>query len=193
MTFCGRLGITPFPVVEHHLCSFVAHLEEEGLQHSSIKGYLSAVRRMQILAGMGDPFTASWPLLECALKGVKLRRARSQATRPRTRLPIAPQILSQLRQVWELDKHCVDNIMLWAACCMCFYGFLRSGEVTVPSTKEYDPEQHLSHGDVALDCVKAPSAVRVNIKASKTDPFRKGIQIYLGRTDNALCQASTLT
>ena len=43
---------------------------------------------------------------------------RSQATRPRTRLPITPQILGQLRQVWELEKHCMDKVMLWAACCM---------------------------------------------------------------------------
>ena len=83
---------------------------------------------------------------------VHSRAASIQISGPWTRLPIMPQILGQLGQVWD-----VDNIMLWAACCMCFYGFLRSG---VPSAKDYDPEQHLSHGDVALDCVEAPSAVR---------------------------------
>ena len=77
--------------------------------------------------------------------------------------------------------------MLWAACCMCFFGFLRSGEVTVPSAKEYDPGGHLSEGDVTLDNVSAPTLLQVRIKASKTDPFRKGVVVYLGRTDNDLC------
>ena len=55
------------------------------------------------------------------------------------------------------------------------FGFLRSGEVTVPSAKEYDPGGHLSEGDVTLDNVSAPTLVQVRIKASKTDPFRKGV------------------
>ena len=32
-----------------------------------------------------------------------------------------------------------------------------------------------------------PTLVQVRIKASKTDPFRKGVVVYLGRTDNDLC------
>ena len=40
---------TLFPLSENQLCKFVAHF----LKHTSIKGYLSAVRRMQIVGGMG--------------------------------------------------------------------------------------------------------------------------------------------
>ena len=83
--------------------------------------------------------------------------------------------------------------MLWAACCTCFYGFLRSGEVTVSSSEEYDPEYHLSEGDVALDSQSVPSVVRVHIKASKTDPFRQGVYIYVGKTGNDLCPVAAVT
>lgn len=31
-----------------------------------------------------------------------------------------------------------DHIMLWAACLLCFFGFLRSGEITVPSNSMFD-------------------------------------------------------
>ena len=68
LVFCEEVRCSPFPLVEMHLCRFVAHLAKSGLQHSSIKGYLSALRRMQVVMGLGDPFVASWPLLECALK-----------------------------------------------------------------------------------------------------------------------------
>ena len=125
--------------------------------------------------GHGRPFTTSLPLLEYTLRGVKLRQAKKQVTRPRTRLPITPSLMKKLRSSWEKDSQSHDNIMLWAACCMAFFGFLRSGEITVPSLKEYDPEGHLSMGDVALDNHKDAAVVRVHIKESKTDPFRKGV------------------
>ena len=60
-------------------------------------------------------------------------------------------------------------------------------EVTVPSAREYDPRGHLSEGDVTLDNVSAPTLLQVWIKALKTDPFRKGVVVNLGRTDNDLC------
>lgn len=34
--------------------------------------------------------------------------------------------------------------------------------------------------------------VKVTIKQSKTDPFQKGIDIYLGKTNSDLCPASPL-
>ena len=68
-----------------------------------------------------------------------------------------------------------------------FFSFLLSGEVMVPSAREYIPGGHLSEGDVTLDNVSAPTLVQVRIKASKTDPFRKGVVVYLGRTDKDLC------
>lgn len=192
LEFCRLSSLSPFPLSEGQLCSFVAHLAEEGLQHSSVKGYLSAIRHLQILGGMGDPFVASWPLLECTLKGLKLKQAKCPSMRSKIRLPITPVIMRQLREVWEKENNHPDKIMLWAACCTCFFGFLRSGEVTVRSQKEYDPEAHLSDGDVSLDSQSNPSVVRVRIKASKTDPFRKGVFVFLGITGNDLCPVAAM-
>ena len=71
--------------------------------------------------------------------------------RPRTRLPIIPAIMRLLREIWERECHNPNHIVLWAACCTCFYGFLWCGEITVPSVRLYDPECHLSVGNVLLD------------------------------------------
>ena len=193
LTFCRNSNSPPLPLTESHLCLFVAYLADEGLKHTSIKGYLSAIRRLQIVQGLGDPFVASWPLLECTLKGIKLRQAKSVATRSKSRLPITPNILKHLRKFWEKDRHNADNIMLWAACCTCFFGFLRSGEITVPSMRSYDPGCHLSAGDVSVDSLASPKVVQIHIKASKTDPFRKGVMVYLGRTDNVLCPVGAVS
>ena len=95
LEFCRNGGLSPFPLSEDQLCTFVAYLMDEGLQHNSIKGYLSAIRRLQIVRGLGDPFAASWPLLEYTLRGIKLRQAKDKKSRAKKRLPITPGILRE--------------------------------------------------------------------------------------------------
>ena len=73
-----------------------------------------------------------------------------------------------------------------------FFGFLQSGEITCPTQATFDASYHLTVADVAVDSVQQPRMVQVNIKASKTDPFRQGVCIYLGRTDNQLCPVAAL-
>ena len=40
--------------------------------------------------------------------------------------------------------------------------------------------------------MKHPQVLRVRLKASKTDPFRVGIKVSVGRTDKALCSVSAV-
>jgi len=46
---------------------------------------------------------------------------------------------------------------------------------------------HLSFQDISINNRANPHLVRVTIKQSKTDPFRKGVHIYLGATDSTVC------
>ena len=52
--------------------------------------------------------------------------------------------------------------MLWAAMTLCFYGFLWAREVIVPSKTEFDPSQHLTYEDIAVDNKRQPSFITVN-------------------------------
>ena len=191
--FCSKASLTPFPATEKTLCAFVASIAKEGLKHQTIKVYMSAIRFCQIRSGGGDPFQAQLPVLHYVLRGIKSEMARQAQQTTRERLPITPDILRKLRSVWGRDEKNLEHIMLWPVCCTCFFGFLRSGEVTVPSLKGYDPGAHLSLDDVALDSRSNPTVVQVRIKASKTDPFRKGVFVYLGKTDDLLCPVAAVT
>ena len=124
------------------------------------------------------------PQLNYAIRGMK--RLSPPVSRIQ-RLPITPQILSRMKSVWQGDTSRRDTAMLWAAATMCFFGFLRAGEVVVPSDGGFDESCHLSFGDVRVDSHSSPQFLEVRIKASKTDPFRKGVTVYLGRTDGAIC------
>ena len=51
----------------------------------------------------------------------------------------------------------------------------------------YDSGIHLNLSDIALDSITNPTAIRVTIKQSQTDPFRRGINIFLGCMNQPLC------
>ena len=129
--------------------------------------------------------------LQHVLRGIRSTQSR-RGQQPRPRLPITPTILAKLRQVWERARHDHNNIMLWAACTTCFFGFLRSGEIAAPTARTFDPTSHLTVHNITVDNASRPQVVRVHIKASKTDPFRKGVHVFLGRTEDPLCPVAAL-
>ena len=83
-------------------------------------------------------------------------------------------------------------VMLWAACCLAYFGFMRIGELTVSSDDAYDSASHLSWGDSAVDDPACPSCMEVRVKASKTDPFQQGISLLIGRVASDLCPVSAM-
>ena len=50
----------------------------------------------------------------------------------------------------------------------------------------------LAFQDVAVDDIRNPQAIKMTIKASKTDPFREGVDIQFQRTNNDLCPVAAL-
>ena len=179
------------PASEAVLCQFVTYLARDKLKYRTIKAYLSAVRFLHIESGKGDPFKPPLLRLEYILKGIKRCEAQQQ-NGTRERLPISPSILRKIKAVWESSASDPDIMMLWAACCTAFFGFLWVGEMTVPSDGAYDTSVHLSFADVAVDNSAAPTVVRLRIKQSKTDPFRQGVDLFLGKTSTDLCPVVAL-
>ena len=80
--------------------------------------------------------------------------------------------------------------MLWAACCLGFFGFLRAGEFTINSP--FDPTVHLTVNDIQADSLVNPCSFRIYIKCSKTDPFRQGCYVFIGSGKQDLCPVRAL-
>ena len=125
------------------------------------------------------------------LKGLKRMQAQ-EGRQERQRLPISVEILGKLHKEWQ-GRGTTDADMLWATASLCFFGFFRSGELTVPSESSgYDPETHISVQDVCIDSLTNPQVLQVNLKASKTDPFHIGVKVYVGRTNCPLCPVAAV-
>ena len=103
------------------------------------------------------------PCLELIIKGMK-RMLAEVPSKPRP--PITPAILQKIKAKWHNNKEW-DHIMLWAAMCLCFFGFLRAGKAVDPEAN-FDASQHLTYVDIAVE--GDPKRLQVNIKQSKTDP-----------------------
>ena len=188
--FCSTHRLQPYPASEDILCKFVAYLGRQHLKHQTIKCYLSGIRFFHIHQAHPNPFLKDMPRLHYVLRGVKSEEAKNN--RPsQQRLPVTPQILMQIQQILS-HRDSFDHIMLWAAFLVCFFGFLRSGEITIPDSSAYDPSVHLSFSDISIDNIAEPNIIRIRLKTSKTDPFRQGVDIHIGKTNQTLCPVTAL-
>ena len=80
--------------------------------------------------------------------------------------------MAGIHAVLEKNLHDYHSIMMWAACCPDFFGFLCSSEFTVPSQEAFDKDIHLPPTDLVIDNKANPQLLTVKIKQSKTEPFR---------------------
>ena len=131
-TYCEQSGNCGYPSTQDTLCQFVSLLGLEGLKHKTIKCYLSGIRFHNIAQCFTDPFIKDMPHLHYVMRGIKSEEAKRQVP-TKQHLPVTPAILLKVYSVLESDPSNFDNIMIWAASLVCFFGFLRSGEVTIPS------------------------------------------------------------
>ena len=160
-----------------------ASLLADNVNHSSIKVYLSAVRSLYIDHGLPDPLV-NCLRLQRLLRGIK----RVQGPALPRRLPITVDHLKAIQR--SLDLSTKDHVMLWAACCLGFFVFLRAGEFTVNSM--FDPNIHLIVTDLQADSLVNPSCFKIHLKCSKTDPFCVGCDIYVGRGVGSVCPITAL-
>jgi len=58
--------------------------------------------------------------LEQVLRGIKSFQAKNRPV-AYPRLPINPELLLKLKQLWEQQSINKDRVMLWAAVTLCFY------------------------------------------------------------------------
>ena len=81
----------------------------------------------------------------------------------------------------QLRKH--DQYLYATAICMAYFGCLRGGEVSYPSTSCYHHSKHLTLKDVSIQ----DNTIILQLKQSKTDQLGKGSKIVIGQSKQAIC------
>ena len=130
------------PASELTILHFIAFISSR-LSSSSVRNYISAVRNLHIICGFKDPLE-DCPRVPLVIRELK----RFQGERARKKSPITALVLFSIKL--QLDFTLFDHVMVWEACCLAFFGFLRCSEFTVQASG-FRPNVHLSVSDVQVD------------------------------------------
>lgn len=170
-SFCRSTGVSPYPTSTPTLCNWVAHLAVSSCRPSSIRHALAGLRSFHTDVGLLDaPFDS--PQLARVLRGIRRHFGRLERRR---RLPITlPILASIIRAVQTLPFADFDRDLLCAAWSLAYVGGMRCGELTYEPGK-FDPTFHISRSDFS----DFGSYAVVRLPSSKTDPFRKGVNIVV--------------
>ena len=184
--FCHYHFLSSFPLEEKTLILFVTFLATYS-SYSNTKLHLAALRYHSIMQISPSPIK-NFQKLYYVLRGIK--RLQGKKRKKPLRAPITPAILNKIQSfLVKSTKLYEDKVMLWAAILTAFFGFLRVSEYTSSHKTKYDPHTTLLLSDV---CITEDRA-KINIKTSKTDPFREGVVIELARNGSNLCPISALS
>ena len=124
------------------------------------------------------------PLKEHQQLNLIMKGLHKQA-KTRTRLPINPTLLQTLIHT-VLSMRCMerwDRYLYATAICLAYFGCLRAGEISYPSTQYYHSKQHLTMRDIKVH----NNTVHLWLKQSKTDQSRKGATIIIGPSKADIC------
>ncbi len=188
-TFCSIYGYLhdlvslPVPTEKLFIAFIVYCAKRKFIAFSSIKLYLAGVRHAYIIRGLGDPLKDKsgheWDLFKLTLKGVR-NVARGKSLH---RLPITASILKDMCKV--LSKGVFSpylDLLMYSACLMAFFGFMRCGEFTCASTV-FNPARHLALSDVRFHSIKEANSLFhvciIHLKFSKIDQEGQGTDIKL--------------
>lgn len=180
--------VDPYPASDMHLTLWFTYLAEKDSPVSarSIKTYLSGVVSFHERLGYAE-LMRDKPLSLRAWMGI--RRHQGERER-RTRLPITTGVLRDkirphLRHGSNLGR------VVWAVCCLATCGLFRCGELVSTSSTELglmghqltmfdDQDQPVPLTD--RDAWNGVTRISITLLQSKTDPWRKGVNVHVGHT-----------
>jgi hypothetical protein len=109
------------------------------------------------------------------------------------KLPITFEILRSLVSLYPTPTS--TGILNYAtAIRLAVPAFLRCGEFTVRKSSSFDPAAHLTRSSVRFEpSFAAPNYIVLSIPSSKTDPFRKGMSLFISAAPGAsTCPVASL-
>ncbi|XP_077870385.1 uncharacterized protein LOC102807950 [Saccoglossus kowalevskii] len=114
------------------------------------------------------------------MQGIK----RHHGVPKRVKLPITIALMRILKDTVAnhptICNH--DKAILWSAFTLAFFGFLRVSEFVAPASTTFDPQCTLLTTDITCN-----TDLVIALKASKTNPFRRGCNIIIAPSQSSVC------
>jgi len=177
--FCDMFKLPMLPASQEIMMMYATHLYRRKMHISTIQTYLFAVRHLHIINDCNSPLLDT-PRLQLVLKYIQRNCEKSP-----DKLPITQVLLERMYNVLG-SSH--DEKLISSAMTLGFFGLLRAAEFTVPSQTSFDPNIHLTFGDVSQRTLyNGAKFMSVKIKQSKTDVKCRGILVHIGCSEHKVC------
>ena len=140
----------------HHVCWFMEHLADRGLESTTITNHLSSLRTYFGMAGLNNSPLYVRVVIN-AMRGISINIRHT----PAPALLITPQAISTvLANAGQLQypSH-IRLAVVWM-----FMGFLRQSNLAPKTTATFNPTRHLTRGDVKME----PGELTITHKWLKT-------------------------
>ena len=182
LRFCVYYSVTPVPISQVELLAYVAFVARS-LKPTSINNYLNAIRIFQLEAGLENPLCDNFQL-----QNLKKGIARELGSPPNQMQPITVEILRDIRA--QLSFLFQSDIAFWAACIVCFFGFLR--QATLLPSKLCNP---------GTDCilrrdvyVSNPTLATITVRKTKTIQYgQRVLKIpFVASLSDPLCPVTAI-
>ena len=157
--------ISVFPVQCHQLALYLQHVGANSCSCAAVEEAVNAISWAHHIAGIEG--VSDKPIVRATVAGLKRKLAKPKKKKE----PITREILLQLAKSMEEPPSLTDSRLL-AICLLAFSGFLRFNEV------------------VALRCCDIQfkeDHMVVKVLSSKTDQYREGADIVIGRSGSSIC------
>ena len=146
-------SLASFVVFQSHTCSV-----------ATLKVYLYAVRARVLARGSQfEPWGSRYPVYS-AMQGLE----RLFGTETARKLAVTPKLLLQFVILLNIVD-VMNDIMLWGAMVVAFFGLFRKDNITSGKVTAFNPRAHLCVGDLH---VTQEGVVWLKVRHSKTNQFR---------------------
>ena len=146
------------PIHQQHIALFVTQLHNQGLRHTTIRTYISAISFVHKLRGFPD--NTSHFLINKAVKGASKRQLQS----PRKLLPITKSLLHQMCDSLSIATPLVYNLIIYKSFFLTsFYACTRIGELALSNADTHT----LTLQDVTQISHDTKPAIQLNFRSFK--------------------------
>jgi integrase len=174
MAFCtghcfDQVDLLP-KYVFHIVSLYIAFLCLRGLAYGTIHVYFYSIRAYYLDKSVGMLDISKSYLVSQVLHAIKLHIG----DRPKAKLAITLELLSD---IFRMKSNTYVDIRDWAAFALAFFGLFRRSEILGLRWRDI---RYVRNGIV------------IHLGESKTDPFKRGMFIYVGERLDALCPCNAL-
>ena len=162
----ARQEVPSFPAQEAHIVLYLQHLSQTVQSKSAIEEAVNALSWLHQVSGL-PPVSSSLPSVQAALAGHRRLLAQPKVRKE----PVTAEMLKSMVDAAGPEPS-LSEVRLLAVCLLAFAEFLRCEELL-----------KLECADVEFNA----DGLVLNIRSSKTDQFREGASLLVGRTGTATC------